>query len=433
MKNKELIMQNSQHNGSLKDKFQDFGAAPSESLWGDIAGVLDKKKKKRVIIWWWFGGIAATILLSFSMYKIGFDKGAKTVQNEVNYTEEKIVSDVDEDGVLSDNNTSFLEIQEEGNSNEVDSSSYEFNLDKNENQNNGNSIKVPLVNPTEFLLTLSTVNNLMLNAPVVYEPAEQDVVIDMMEYNAINKIPNRKQIDNWDGDNDSLPEIEHKEEYKWNIGFNASAMESMDWGVQYAMIQPTTVADVNNNSELVDNSGIATLESFASPALTIVEKWVSPVYSLDFTANKYFSKRFAFSTGGHLSFRQFTTQYDMFDIQYAKTRVFSLGIPVGLKFDMIHRDNFRFYMRGSVLNEVPLIENIKVSNYSSFSKSTNLTLGYMGSGQFDSGVEWRMANGIFLNMNLSYRRYFVQSMKSEHPLARRNHWLGGSIGLVWEL
>src|SRR5687768_7733143 len=62
--------------GSLGDKFDGFGAAPTDQLWNSIASSLDQKeKKKRGAFWWWFGGIAASVALLFGIYQLGYQAG----------------------------------------------------------------------------------------------------------------------------------------------------------------------------------------------------------------------------------------------------------------------------------------------------------------------------------------------------------------------
>ncbi|MCG8577607.1 MAG: PorT family protein [Flavobacteriales bacterium] len=58
-----------QPKGSLTEKFDGFGAEPSAGLWDSISGELDGRKKRRGIIWWWTAGLAALILLGFVSYK----------------------------------------------------------------------------------------------------------------------------------------------------------------------------------------------------------------------------------------------------------------------------------------------------------------------------------------------------------------------------
>jgi len=53
--------------GGLKDRFENYGAAPNANAWSGISASIPAKKSKKAVIWWWFAGsgIAASILLSF--------------------------------------------------------------------------------------------------------------------------------------------------------------------------------------------------------------------------------------------------------------------------------------------------------------------------------------------------------------------------------
>ena len=53
--------------GSLHNKFNDFGATPTENVWAGIEKSLDNKKKKRVLVIWWSTGLAAAVLVLFGL------------------------------------------------------------------------------------------------------------------------------------------------------------------------------------------------------------------------------------------------------------------------------------------------------------------------------------------------------------------------------
>src|SRR5688500_9509524 len=61
--------------GSLQDKFRDFGAAPGEPLWDSISASLDEDRKKRRAIWWWFLGAAAIVAVIVTVYQFGYKAG----------------------------------------------------------------------------------------------------------------------------------------------------------------------------------------------------------------------------------------------------------------------------------------------------------------------------------------------------------------------
>ena len=61
-----------QNKGGLHNKFEGFGAAPSDQLWDSIASNLDQKKRKRAIFWWWFGSglfAATTLFIGLNLYQ----------------------------------------------------------------------------------------------------------------------------------------------------------------------------------------------------------------------------------------------------------------------------------------------------------------------------------------------------------------------------
>ena len=49
-------MPNSDKRGGLGERFEGFGAAPSDQLWGNISAQLDEKNGKKRVVWWWFFG-----------------------------------------------------------------------------------------------------------------------------------------------------------------------------------------------------------------------------------------------------------------------------------------------------------------------------------------------------------------------------------------
>ena len=75
--------------GSLHNKFNDFGAAPSENVWSGIEKSLDNKKKKRVVVIWWTTGLAAAFLVLFGIKS--FYKTSSTIETN----QQSNTSDVD--------------------------------------------------------------------------------------------------------------------------------------------------------------------------------------------------------------------------------------------------------------------------------------------------------------------------------------------------
>lgn len=59
-------MSNKKHIDRLfQERFKNFEATPSDTVWNNIRAELDTKKKKRriIAIWWRYAGIAALLVL----------------------------------------------------------------------------------------------------------------------------------------------------------------------------------------------------------------------------------------------------------------------------------------------------------------------------------------------------------------------------------
>jgi len=83
----------------LKEKFKDFEANPSDSVWKNISNELKriKERKKGIPIWWKVAGVAASLLLLFTISQFVFNTDTTI------FLEEKIVDvDSNNDSINSD-------------------------------------------------------------------------------------------------------------------------------------------------------------------------------------------------------------------------------------------------------------------------------------------------------------------------------------------
>ncbi len=84
----------------FREKFRDFEATPSDSVWDNISTELhsSKKRKKRIPIWWRVAGVAAALLLLFTISQIVLNN------NTTNSSKETIV---DIDSKIDSENTNI--------------------------------------------------------------------------------------------------------------------------------------------------------------------------------------------------------------------------------------------------------------------------------------------------------------------------------------
>ena len=75
----------------FQEKFKDFEATPSPSIWHAISKELltNKKRKKAIPIWWKFTGVAASLLLLFSIWSIVLNPSGDTPEQIIVNTESK--------------------------------------------------------------------------------------------------------------------------------------------------------------------------------------------------------------------------------------------------------------------------------------------------------------------------------------------------------
>lgn len=430
-------MQNDQQNsGSLKDRFEGYGAAPSEGLWDRIEDSLDEKKKRRGIIWWWFGGIAAVLVLAFGMYKLGYKDGAEISQN----SEVKIETSEDQNELSNKNSVERNEEYqivaidttiENDSSEEIDPESIQKDQnvemlvvkeEKNESKLEGDE------------LNLQIIETHIENSPLFDREIEKIRLLppSKIPFVAIDRVEPVFNPEDF-----VLDPIQKPERLPIYFGFAVTSRRPISYSMAKLEATPTSMTDFASTGlggNTVTNSGNTQVGALYNAPEPIVESWVSRTVGLNFYAGKYLSKRFAVQTGLDINYWRFTTQYDAQNIQYARTSLFTLGIPAKVKLDLINKERFHLYSAGGLIVEIPVVERIKTSYYNDvFDYENHLNFGLMGALEFDLGAEFRLKEKLFLNVNPGFRWYFMQRIDATHPLARKNNWFCASLGLRWEI
>lgn len=83
-------MSNKKHIDRLfQERFKNFEATPSDTVWNNIRAELDTKKKKRriIAIWWRYAGIAALLALLITAGALFFNDADTVITNQVGDTE----------------------------------------------------------------------------------------------------------------------------------------------------------------------------------------------------------------------------------------------------------------------------------------------------------------------------------------------------------
>ena len=223
----------------------------------------------------------------------------------------------------------------------------------------------------------------------------------------------------------------------WETGFEISYWEDLgrvSFGLADAMpVQSTDMAPGNYN--VIDQSSDFGLENYTSAPI-LQEAWVHKNLNLSGFVGKYFSKRWAWRVGLDFSRSSYFSDYlNANPIESATTSITSIGIPISLKLDVIQRDRFNFRTGFAFVNEVPIFESVKADyGVAALAESVKqFNVGYMGALKFDLTTEFRIGPRAYLALSPSYKYYFTQRIGSQNLLIRKDHWLGGSIGLTWKL
>lgn len=424
--------------GSLKNKFESLGAAPSDTLWNAIEGSLDKgATKRRVGIWWWLGGLAASIVMT-GIFLTGYFLGLN--QHDADLTR-KMKTDSFSTGFIAQRG-SFVERQNhinlasEQSSNELtnthsgstDQDAYRPSNNNHLGQNNkigwsqlsDSDRSLPAVISSEEPLAMNEMTHLLnaninrlpgatLSSPVMHlKPAVKDII-------------------------PAPPVTVQNEISKYEFGFSVASFSDLSFGNQKLMTDNNNslTADQNGTTEELIN-GFSALQSGSDPEF---EAQVFRPVSLNFHVGIKLGRRFSFSSGLGLGLLTAKNSYS-FPVQtLVKTRYVVASVPLWLDFDYLSRPKFEASIGIGIVNELPFMFRSQANEMTPVEMKTitsGNTSGYLGAIGIRSGFAFRLGDRLKLNFNPTYHYYVRQSIQSTNPVIKRNHWLGLAAGLTWE-
>lgn len=432
--------------GSLKEKFGNFGAAPTDQLWNSISSSLDQKeKKRRGVFWWWFTGIAASGILFVGIYYLGYQVG----KNEINLTGE---SDVNATGSLSVNKR--IEMTEAG----VD------DLKKGEDDTSPGSLspaddseKGSDVSSTGYLssfeMTEAGVDDLERESDVIqdgFRSNPDDFRDGMTKANARDSVkisdekitqlnqPKVQKIIQLRDDNFDLALankfVKPEKTSLWEIGFSIGTQTNR--GNAYSYDQ-STYSDTTTNLATLDFQNENLVEGTGNfNAITPVSGSIARPLSIDFSVGRILNNRWSLKSGLGLNYTKSVSHYNSSDLVSVEMSIFSFSLPILAEFDFVKSKRFEFSSAAGIVNEIPFLS--RTNSFSPLSSSSTNTSksfirGYMCSGLFNFGLSYRLNNGVKIGIHPNVRHYFFQSMKSDYPVIERKTWFGANVGLVWEI
>lgn len=439
--------------GSLKEKFGHFGAAPTEQLWDSISSSLDQKeKKRRGIFWWWFAGVAASGLLLFGIYYLGYQVG----KNENNIAEEnsnaveisnanssksndEVEMKVDANGELNNdgNVQSTASHAVIGNTdNAVSDFEKNSTTKSDESQNNRDNHLDGMTSSTEDDIEIPSDDHLneTRHALETADPIKDNSIVNSTEKMTRLDYPQIHKIELPHVDNFNAPFLaESVNDFgnnKWEIGFSIETLTSLspDEEPLYFDAGNGFTADFSSLENTIQGTGILSSQSPSSGT-------ISRPLSIDFSIARTFGKRWSLQSGLGVNWVKSTTFYDYLSPSQVNASFFSLSVPLVAEFDFVKRKRFEFSAGLGIVNEIPLYLRsasiYPVLEFKTVSKS--FISGYMSSGLLNLGVSYRITEKMKIGLHPNLRHYFFQSMKSDFPVVEKKTWVGANIGLVWEI
>jgi len=421
--------------GGLGEKFEGFGAAPSEALWGSIAGALDEKKAKKGFVWWWIGsGLAAVLLVSAVIYSSTNSNENLVVNNEIET--EKLQQEFRAESE-SQNQIDKLEMLNK----------QEAIIETSSLYSNTNSTSV-----LEDDLSKQKINDPHKLKPINTKDAQNAAFKNSDEFahlipfsprskvSSMNKIPLTSILS-------INPKLNHPDliqcggrsdffDKPWEIGFRVGYYTDLNPQVQaeYMANSFNSLADQNEPPVFIEGSEIAVAESYNSAGPLGFTGSTSKNINIDFTLAKYISPRFTVQSGVNFTRSTYNTQYQSYEKLSAKTNITSFALPLGIGYDLVKRKRCKFRLTAALNSEFSLYENQNTLYVLGPAERTNgFTKGYSAASDFSIQSQFRMRQGMFLTVSPTYRRYLVQNISADNLLVEKNNWLGGTIGLLWHL
>jgi hypothetical protein len=469
-------MQNDNTRGSLGSKFEGFGAAPSDGLWGSIADSLDGKKKRRIAIWWWLGAAAVTLagVGVFMASTMNDDFSADSALS--NQTNDNNIIHVDPINVNGANDT--IDYSDEWGAEPTnDQDNILTNTGDNSNWNQPEH---------ETHENLEANNDRQLNTHEVDKTApidgtnklDQKVVNQLNDVDVANQTnvpnsdhPEQPNMDDQDAvtqnlNTDTNPEIWESAEKllqlplreinynysefaldpitaqkppsrKWEMGISINSWSSLK-GISkqqsvYEDADPTLVENdflesINSGYDVSVQRPIG-LKFHVGYQLTRRLRLVSGL-STEYTSYRY--KSLSEFSGG-----QTVTGVSTTTVGVIPAKLTSIGIPLGITFDFLKRKRLQMGTGLSVLNEFPFLETYRPDYDANYvgpeSNVRNFINGYSFGLNFNLNASVYLTDKMRIQANPGLRWYGSQKSSTSLSLQKRDFWLGGSVSMIWDL
>lgn len=401
-----------QKDNNLKDRFADFGSAPSDKVWAGIESGLAGKKKKAGLFWWWTLGSAATVLLACGIIYSAYNNQANTKlsSNETN----KQNTEKQNENQKNATDSSTVDLKNENISNSIATNKkIKSNLDPKNDMDLKRGNPVSKKFKPHFLKT-----KLQIEKREKSESTKQIQphvgVKEELTFKFMNIHPNLDFIGLISGSNfqDSLYRSQLSPRQIISLDSPTSRWQ---FGLRHGYwISPTSelVSQENVDFWLPPPGGPSAVISGASPSTS--QPFITP--SLRLTVGYDLTKRIQINTG--LGYSTFRSRNNDIEFQTTSSHKFArtIHIPISFNYSFISQDKLRGYLGLGTTNAL-IFPSL---NINSFDFTNDL--------QFHFGAQFQVIKGLSIDIQPSARYIIVDSRK---VFSQNKLLLGGSIGLFY--
>ncbi|MES2555235.1 MAG: hypothetical protein V4604_03740 [Bacteroidota bacterium] len=407
-------MQNNDQKGSLKDTFNEFGAAPTEGLWNAISDKLDDdKKKRRFAIWWWSTGLAAVLVVGFTVWN--WNQPTGTNQQGNTHAKHTITESTSEKPVSPKGGT--LAIAADSIASKVpfvftwdpsmfpfsfnfDPHPYHYMSDSYPGYYPWPSIELPVLVLGESNADSLNIEKLLVARVDSSDPAPTDSTVRPME---VQQLLLSVRIT------------------KWEVGLFA--------GRSLAITQSNPLI---NGQESTTPSSMA-----VNPPVETKYSW-----NADLTISKQIYRRWWLGTGVHFGLLQSGTIPETSNYKSGKISYMSFGIPLSLgreywfggRFNITPMVGFRYdyaFRKTEEYTYQPGLASISSADaLPGYSKTSGTAHLHLVSAFAAAEVKFRLRGNWGLVAKPMAQFYVFGQTDESTPNTFRNAWVGGSIGVT---
>ena len=442
-----------QNKGDLQDKFTDFGAQPTDALWDSIASNLDTKRNKKVILSWWIGsGIVAILGLGLGVFIYFYDTKLNLAS----------IDGVDEHKTINshlylEKETSHLKdtIQpikiktQKGQSGTTELTSQNIinNVDRIEVKAHSKPLTtLPKVKTTNtqpksqlFFDHLKAKSKQHLipeksnteGVTLLYTDEEEDLNSVKVNTQFVTlTTTNERQLvcEECDSVMSARSIAEITLVFNQNLGLNKLSMPRKRKQFEYSLntvtffnsknIDQQTYASINTNgfTYTADESLTASNNTQFKTSIPLVLRFgiATPLF-----------KRFKIQTG--LDFGWIHSKPLNSENLYQRSSIFTLGIPVLLKFNFVTKKRFDVTVNIGIVNDFTILNQDKPYEKSTFT----LTKGFLGGAEVGFNFDYKLTEKLKLGIGTGVRTYYYQSKPILNFTTGKNAFYSLNFGLTW--